>query len=143
MRVLLARKLHPMSRLHLLMGIMSYLASPIWLAFLAVGIALFAWRIGHHPVYFPAYETLFPLWPRFDRQVAIGLAIIVLSMLLLPRLLGCVFALTSSSRRLGYGGGARLIGGLPTHRSTLTPPSPHPTPLPNRLRLNSVAGTAR
>ena len=120
MRVLLARKLHPMSRLHLLMGIMSYLASPIWLAFLAVGIALFAWRIGHHPVYFPAYETLFPQWPRFDRQVAIGLAIIVLSMLLLPRLLGCVFALTSSSRRLGYGGTARLIGGFLTELSIST-----------------------
>src|SRR5262249_58603380 len=41
-------------------------------------------------------------------------------MLLLPRLLGCVFALTSSSRRLGYGGGARLIGGFLTELSIST-----------------------
>ena len=119
-RVLGARKLHPISRLHLFMGIMSYLASPIWLAFLTVGIALFAWRLAHHPIYFPPYETLFPLWPRFDRQVAIGLAVIVLGMLLLPRLLGCIFALTSAERRRGYGGGARLIGGFLTELSIST-----------------------
>ncbi|MGE0117765.1 MAG: glucans biosynthesis glucosyltransferase MdoH [Dongiaceae bacterium] len=110
MRVLPARGLHPISRLHLFTGIMSYLTSPLWLAFLAAGIAFFAWRMAHPPVYFPPYMTLFPMWPKFDASVAIGLAILVLGMLLLPRLLGLVFALASARRRLAYGGALRLTG---------------------------------
>jgi membrane glycosyltransferase len=110
MRVLPAQGLHPISRLHLFTGIMSYLASPLWLAFLATGIAFFAWKMAHPPVYFPPYLTLFPLWPKFDASVAIGLAILVLGMLLLPRLLGVAFALASTRRRIGYGGALRLTG---------------------------------
>jgi membrane glycosyltransferase len=110
MRVLPARGLHPISRLHLFTGIMSYLTSPLWLAFLATGIAFFAWRMAHPPVYFPPYMTLFPLWPKFDASVAIGLAFLVLGMLLLPRLLGLVFALVSAQRRRAYGGALRLTG---------------------------------
>jgi membrane glycosyltransferase len=110
MRVLSARGLHPISRLHLFTGIMSYLASPLWLTFLATGIAFFAWKMAHPPVYFPPYLTLFPLWPKFDASVAIGLAILVLGMLLLPRILGVIFALASTQRRIGYGGALRLTG---------------------------------
>jgi membrane glycosyltransferase len=108
MRVLPARGLHPLSRLHLFTGIMCYLASPLWLAFLAAGIAFFAWRIAHPPSYFAAYVTLFPTWPRFDASVAIGLAILVFAMLLAPRLLGVVFALANPERRAGFGGVGRL-----------------------------------
>ena len=108
MRVLPARGLHPLSRLHLFTGIMCYLASPLWLAFLAAGIAFFAWRIAHPPSYFAAYVTLFPTWPRSDASVAIGLAILVFAMLLAPRLLGVVFALASPERRAGFGGVGRL-----------------------------------
>jgi len=110
MRVLPAGGLHPISRLHMFMGIMSYLASPLWLSFLATGIAFVAWKMAHPPVYFPPYLTLFPLWPKFDGSVAIGLAILVLGMLLLPRLLGVVFALAARRRRIGYGGALRLTG---------------------------------
>ncbi len=109
-RVLPARGLHPISRLHLFTGIMSYLASPLWLTFLATGIAFFAWKMAHPPVYFPPYLTLFPLWPKFDASVAIGLSILVLGMLLLPRVLGVAFALASTRRRIGYGGALRLTG---------------------------------
>ncbi len=111
-RVLPARGLHPLSRLHLFTGIMSYLASPLWLMFLAAGIAFFAWRMAHPPSYFAPYVTLFPLWPKFDASVAIGLAILVFAMLLAPRLLGFVFAVASPERRAGYGGFGRLTAGF-------------------------------
>src|SRR5262245_6105611 len=111
-RILAARGLHPISRLHLFTGIMSYLSSPLWLAFLAAGLAYSAWRLAHPLVYFPPYLTLFPTWPRFNESVAIGLAILVVAMLLLPRLLGVVFALTSRQRRSGFGGGFRLTAGF-------------------------------
>jgi membrane glycosyltransferase len=112
MRVLPARGLHPLSRLHLFTGIMSYLASPLWLMFLAAGIAFFAWRMAHPPSYFAQYVTLFPLWPKFDASVAIGLAVLVFAMLLVPRLLGFVFAVASPERRAGYGGVGRLTAGF-------------------------------
>src|SRR5215475_13405459 len=108
MRVLGARKLHPLSRLHIFTGIMSYLASPLWLAFLAAGISFFAWRMAHPPSYFAPYVTLFPLWPKFDASVAIGLAVLVFAMLLAPRLLGFAYALASAERRAAYGGAGRL-----------------------------------
>ncbi len=107
-RVLPARGLHPISRLHLFTGIMSYLASPLWLVFLAAGIGFFAWRMAHPPSYFAPYVTLFPLWPKFDASIAIGLAALVFAMLLVPRLLGLVFALATAERRAGYGGAGRL-----------------------------------
>ena len=81
---------------------MSYLASPLWLAFLAAGISFFAWRMAHPPSYFAPYVTLFPTWPKFDASVAIGLAILVFAMLLAPRLLGFAYALSSAERRAGY-----------------------------------------
>jgi membrane glycosyltransferase len=108
MRVLPARGLHPLSRLHIFTGIMSYLASPLWLAFLAAGISFFAWRMAHPPSYFAPYVTLFPTWPKFDASVAIGLAILVFAMLLAPRLLGFAYALSSAERRAGYGSVGRL-----------------------------------
>jgi len=112
MRVLPARGLHPLSRLHLFTGIMSYLASPLWLMFLSAGIGFFAWRMAHPPSYFAPYVTLFPTWPKFDASVAIGLAVLVFGMLLMPRLLGFVFAVASPERRAGYGGLGRLTAGF-------------------------------
>ena len=124
MRILAARDLHPLSRLHLFTGIMSYLASPLWLAFLAAGIAYSAWRLAHPLIYFPPYLTLFPVWPKFNESVAIGLAILVLAMLLLPRLLGLVFSMVSTRRRAGFGGSLRLTVGflLELSLSTLIAP---------------------
>jgi len=112
MRVLPAKGLHPLSRLHLFTGIMSYVASPLWLAFLAAGIAFFAWRMAHPPSYFAQYVTLFPLWPKFDASVAIGLAVLVFAMLLVPRLLGFVHTLSNRERRISYGGAGRLTASL-------------------------------
>jgi membrane glycosyltransferase len=112
MRVLPAKGLHPLSRLHLFTGIMCYVASPLWLAFLAAGIAFFAWRMAHPPSYFAQYVTLFPLWPKFDASVAVGLAVLVFAMLLVPRLLGFIYALSSRERRAAYGGGGRMLASL-------------------------------
>ncbi|MBQ8557881.1 MAG: glucans biosynthesis glucosyltransferase MdoH, partial [Alphaproteobacteria bacterium] len=37
LRILFSRKLHPVSRLHFTLGIMSYLSSPLWFLFLVLG----------------------------------------------------------------------------------------------------------
>ncbi len=64
--VLPARGLHWISRLHLLTGIGSYVAAPLWLMFLAIGL-LIALQARFEPFdYFPAGRSLFPRWPQVD-----------------------------------------------------------------------------
>jgi membrane glycosyltransferase len=54
------------SRVHFATGIMSYLASPIWLALLLTGLALSLQARFIRPEYFTNDFSLFPAWPRFD-----------------------------------------------------------------------------
>jgi membrane glycosyltransferase len=80
--------MHPMSRIHFALGVMSYAASPLWLGFLAVGLLAAVHDKFIEPSYFPAYRTLFPIWPTFETESAIRLSIISLALLLTPKLLG-------------------------------------------------------
>jgi membrane glycosyltransferase len=92
-----ARGLHPLSRLHFLMGVMSYVASPLWLLFLLCGMtaALTDWLV-------PAAGQA------FDAPGALGLMSVSLGMLLAPKLLGGVLALMGD-RAARMGGRARLV----------------------------------
>jgi membrane glycosyltransferase len=105
--VLPARGLHPVSRLHLLTGIGSYVTAPIWLLFLVVGVfgALEARFI--RPAYFPAGPTLFPDWPVVDPVRAMWLFIGTMSLLLVPKLLAWALLLLRPADRRGTGGAAR------------------------------------
>src|SRR3546814_2711313 len=51
-KILLARGLNPVSRLHLLNDIMSYLSAPLWLAFLFSGLLLAVEDTVSDPTYF-------------------------------------------------------------------------------------------
>ena len=53
-RVLFAKGLHPMSRQHFMTGIMAYVASPLWMAQLIVGIVLVLQASYIRPEYFPS-----------------------------------------------------------------------------------------
>jgi membrane glycosyltransferase len=105
--VLPARGLHPISRLHLLTGIGSYITAPLWLLFLVAGVfgALEARFI--RPAYFPSGPSLFPDWPVVDPVRAMWLFIGTMSLLLLPKLLAWALLLLSREDRRGIGGSAR------------------------------------
>ncbi len=96
--------LHGMSRLHLLMGIMSYLASPIWLVFLMLGLLLALQAHFIRPEYFTEQFALFPTWPVFDPERSIRLFLLTMGVLLTPMLLG--YVLLCKDRQA-----ARLCGG--------------------------------
>lgn len=66
LRILFSKKLHPVSRIHFTMGIMSYLSSPLWFLFLLFGLGIALWREFFPPEYFSDTKTLFPSWPVFD-----------------------------------------------------------------------------
>ncbi len=103
--VLGARGLRWPSRVHFGMGIQSYVASPLWLAMIAVGVALAIDVALTRPVYFGSPFQLFPDWPRFDAERMIWLFVLTMAVLLLPKLLGVVRVLLQPHLRLAHGGG--------------------------------------
>jgi membrane glycosyltransferase len=82
--------IEPMSRIHLLLGAFAYLASPAWLAFVALGLV--------------AWNETGAAFERAATQVGIGTAAILVA----PWLLGTLDGLRSAARRRAHGG-LRLI----------------------------------
>jgi membrane glycosyltransferase len=110
-RLLTAKGLTAVSRLHLAMGAMSYVVSLFWFLLLAL-TTLEATRLYFWPhVGIPAASLFFQPWPVADPRQLISLAWITVGMLLLPKLLPLVLALLSSSRRRSFGGALRLLRG--------------------------------
>jgi len=108
-KVIPARGLAWASRMHMAMGIMSYLASPLWLLLLACGFALSLHSEWIPPSYFAEEPQLFPTWPFFDAARMFELFGLTMALLLLPKLLGLGRALAISELRRGCGGAARLL----------------------------------
>jgi membrane glycosyltransferase len=108
--VLPSRGLHPISRLHLLTGIGSYITAPLWLLFLLCGILIAVQARFVPPNYFPAGRSLFPQWPVIDPVRAMWMFVGTMALLLIPKLLGA-FAMKRADRR-GCGGTSRLLTSL-------------------------------
>ena len=114
-----ARGLHAANRLHLALGILAYLASPLWCAFLVVS-SIIAWRY--------AATGLSPLpVDSFARYLRLGFH--AQALLLLSGTLGLLFfpkvlALIDLSRRpgaaAGFGGWPRVISGAITETAIFT-----------------------
>jgi membrane glycosyltransferase len=109
LRVLPTKGLVLPSRQHFITGIMGYLASPLWMAQLLVGIALVLQASYIRPEYFTAEFSLFPAWPRFDAERALQLFELTMGVLLAPKLFGLVAALIDGPTRAACGGAIRLI----------------------------------
>ncbi len=97
------------SRQHFLTGIMGYLASPLWMAQLLIGIVLVLQSKYIRPEYFTADFSLFPAWPRFDYERALRLFELTIAVLLAPKILGLIAALIDGPTRRGCGGAIRLV----------------------------------
>ena len=107
-RLLGTAGLHPLSRLHLFMGVMSYLASPLWLLFLLSGMSLALHAYLVPPDYFLDRFSLFPDWPRIDPERAMALFGLCMLVLYAPKLLGtAAFLRHRDSRGLR---GATVLG---------------------------------
>ena len=109
MKIVGAKGLHWVSRVHLIQGIMSYLASPLWLMLLLAGLLLATVARHTTPNYFPDSFSLFPVWPVFDPELALRLFAITFGVLYLPKLLALVLALKDGELRRGCGGTIGLV----------------------------------
>nr|WP_245427329.1 glucans biosynthesis glucosyltransferase MdoH [Roseiarcus fermentans] len=108
-RVIGARGFVWPTRQHFATGIMGYLASPLWMAQLIVGIVLVLQSHYIRPEYFTTDFSLFPAWPRFDYERALQLFALTIGILLAPKFLGLIFALIDGPTRRGSGGALALI----------------------------------
>ena len=107
-KIVPASGLHWVSRFHLLNGIMSYLASPLWLMFLVTGVVLSWLAVTIPPNYFPDRFSLFPTWPRFDAARALALLGLSAAVLLAPKILALLTTLLDPGRRRAGGGALPL-----------------------------------
>ena len=108
-RIIAAKGLKLASRQHLATGIMGYLASPLWMAQLLIGIALVLQSTYIRPEYFTNEFTLFPAWPRFDAARALALFDVTMAVLLAPKFFGLLIALCQRRTRQLCGGVIRLL----------------------------------
>jgi membrane glycosyltransferase len=107
--VLPARGLHWLSRLHLVTGIGSYLAAPLWLSFLLIGILISLQAQFIRPEYFPRTFTLYPQWPAQDPVRAAYVFAGTMALLLAPKFLSYLVVLFDRAGRRGFGGALRAF----------------------------------
>jgi membrane glycosyltransferase len=106
--VMLASGLKLASRQHLATGIMSYLASPIWMAQLLVGIVLVLQAHYVRPEYFTNEFQLLPAFPASDPARALQLFGLTIAVLLMPKAFGLALAFADHQTRERCGGWARM-----------------------------------
>ncbi|WP_150302770.1 glucans biosynthesis glucosyltransferase MdoH [Pseudomonas saliphila] len=98
-------------RMALVNGIMSYFASPLWLAFLVL-TTVEAARMVLMPIdYFPDPHQLHPLWPQWEPIRAVVLVAITMTLLFLPKFLALFDALLTGRAR-AFGGSLRMAAGV-------------------------------
>ncbi|APE31642.1 glucan biosynthesis glucosyltransferase H [Halomonas aestuarii] len=107
LRLLTARGLHPMNRLHFLSGALAYLSSLLWGLMLVVSTVDAIGRAqGRHDFFRSGYQ-LFPDWPIATSDLIMPLLLSTGVILLLPKVLGFLLALIQ--RPGAFGGHARLL----------------------------------
>lgn len=109
--LLRSRKLRFAHRMALLNGIMSYLASPLWLAFLVLTTIATTQQVLWPINYFPDPHQLHPLWPQWQPLRAAALVGFTLALLFIPKFLGLADAALTGRLR-AFGGFLRLWGSV-------------------------------
>jgi membrane glycosyltransferase len=104
LRLLAVGGLHPISRLHFLLGAMGYVSSLLWLLLLLASTAYVA---GVAPLADPTLSGIAGLGSWTLAQPLPSLLAVTAAILFLPKGLGLLLAL---GRRERYGGAARLLG---------------------------------
>ena len=103
------KDLHPISRMHFLLGAIAYITSLIWLLMLALSTADAVVRAINSNVYFTEVYQLYPNWPIAKTEQIIALILLTTTLLMGPKFLGVVVALTH--RRKQFGGARAIVKG--------------------------------
>ena len=106
-RLIGTRGLNLVSRVHLIMGVMSYLASPIWVLLLLIATLEAARNALIGPVYFDPEHSLFPVWQISTTTRTLILYVVTIGLLILPKVLA-IFAHAVNGKLRSFGGGVAL-----------------------------------
>ncbi|MFZ5669183.1 MAG: glucans biosynthesis glucosyltransferase MdoH [Pseudomonadota bacterium] len=108
--------LHPMSRFHMAVGLMGYLASPIWLISLVVGLVI---QVGNKPDWSSLLNFLHP-----EITPLVWATVLTTTLLMGPKVMGFILAMVRPEERRAFGGAAALLKGMATEMalSALTAP---------------------
>ena len=110
--LLSAKGFHAINRLHLFLGILSYLASPLWFIFLILGTI--QCRVYWAATATPRYDDDIGLSSFLDiggGRLALILFFVTLTMLTLPKVMAVLLTLANRERRQAFGGTLRVILG--------------------------------
>lgn len=108
LRMVFAKGFSGLSRLYFLMGIMSYVSSPLWLIFLILtGFEAYI-QSQTMPVYFFG-DNLFPVWPESYAVEMTTVLLVTLAMLFLPKIWSLILGLIHWRKIKGYGGAFRAM----------------------------------
>jgi membrane glycosyltransferase len=107
-RLLFTKGFHLANRIHLLMGLMSYVGSLLWLVLLGLTTAEgIRESVGKHS-YFSKGMSLFPKWQVSVQTQALALFLVMMAMLLVPKVLSLIIHWSRPDRLKGFGGAAKL-----------------------------------
>ncbi len=108
MRLIFAQGFHGSSRLHLAVGVMSYLSAPLWLAMLAVA-SVETFREQHYAP--AAFAGRFPVLslPVSHAMECVVLVLVAALLLLGPKFLGWLMLAREPGRLAAHGGGGRAL----------------------------------
>ena len=109
-KVVGARGLHWISRVHMLIGIGHYFTAPMWAMLMLIGVAIPLVR-GGIDLAQELHLQLSPghYWRGLDQDVVIWVFVVTMAVLLAPKAMGYVAMLTSRSERVGCGGALRAL----------------------------------
>ena len=107
--LLMAQGLLPINRLHLSLGILSYLCSPLWLAFLILGMIQFRRETLLTQHSFDADIGISAYLDIGGGKLSLILFLVTLAMLTLPKALATLLVIFDSKKRKAFGGSLRTL----------------------------------
>lgn len=96
--------LHPAHRAGFLVGVMAYLSAPLWFLFLLATTVQLTIEAHVEPQYFPDHPVLFPDWPIWKPELALSLFASTIALLIAPKVLAWLVAVTRGAGARAYGG---------------------------------------
>ena len=110
-RLVAAKGFHAANRVHFALGILAYVASPLWLAFLVVS-AVIAYRFGASEVALRSVPSFADYLHWSYRTQAVVLSLFTLAMLFLPKAIALLDLRGRRGEVAAFGGWGDLCGGV-------------------------------